>query len=785
MGIGGLGSTGPMNSNVFHRHTLHYPVNAGICGMTAWPHFGPFSILGRASDGEAITTLSAPSPWEFLPGLLSFLLVLFVSIAWISRLRKQIARQTETLRTSEESRNAMIACSPVAFYSLDLSNRVQTWNASAERIFGWNTSEVVGQLLPTLPEGKQAEFFTLREELLADRVFSGKEVLRKRKNNSLFPASLSAAPIHGADGKIIGMMGAIEDITQHKHAEERIEHLNRVLRAIRNVNQLIVREQDPNTLIREGCRLLVKHQSYQTAWMVLTDEADRPLVWATAGMDAGCAPFEELLRRSVLPACCLAAQGAAKPRLVTDREAICGDCPVVRGCRETDTLCIRLRHGEFSHGYLAVTVRPDLGPDAEEQELLAEAAGDMAYALTAMKDRAARAHAEQARKDMQHQLLHAQKMEAVGQLAGGVAHDFNNILQAMMGNTQLLIDAAAEQGRHSEELHEIYRGAERAAALTRQLLSFSRRQVLQPRRLDLNALVENFLKMLRRVIGEHICLEWLPANPLAPLKADPAMLEQVLMNLCVNARDAMPLGGGLTIRTRNVQIDPHYCLGRPFARPGAFVSLSVMDTGCGMDDTILSHIFEPFFTTKETGRGTGLGLATVHGIVRQHVGWIEVSSRLGQGTDVHVFFPAHTLESAPATEPVPDAAVEGGTETILLVEDENSLRTLTRRFLEGRGYTVIEARTGREALGIWAHYRERVELLITDLVMPEGVSGRDLSERLRTDKPALKIILTSGYSPDVAAKESVSGLAGQNQFLQKPYATRDLLKAIRHSLTAN
>ena len=713
------------------------------------------------------------------------LLVLFTSIAWSWSLRRQVAKRTEELRRSEESQRAMIACSPVALYSLDLADRVRTWNASAERVFGWTAEEVVGQPLPILPEDKQAEFRRLREELLAGPGFAGREVIRKKKDGTCIDASLSAAPIYGVRGDIIGIMGAIEDISHRKHAEERIGHLNRVLRAIRNVNQLIVREQNLDTLIREGCRLLVEQQSYKTALILMTDEHDRPQTWATAGMDAGCAPLEELLRNAELPSCCVAARDAMNPRLISDQNTICSACSVAGECAETDTLCVRLRHGGTSHGYLAVTVSRDLGVDDEEQGLLAEAAGDLAYALSAMRDRTARTHAEQARKDLQQQLLQAQKMEAVGQLAGGVAHDFNNILQAMMGHVQLLIDAALEKGERCEELHEIYRGAERAAALTRQLLSFSRRQVMQPRLLDMNAVVENFLKMLRRVIGEHIGLEWLPANQLGAVLADPAMMEQVLMNLCVNARDAMPHGGGLTIRTRNVQIDPAYCANRAFARPGSFVKISVTDTGCGMDETTLAHIFEPFFTTKETGKGTGLGLATVHGIVRQHVGWIEVSSQTDVGTDVSVFLPTQGSGAAALPEPTTEAAAKGGTETILLVEDESALRVLTRRFLEGRGYKIIEARSGREALRIWEERRDHVDLLMTDLVMPEGVSGRELSERLRLDKPSLKVILTSGYSPDVAGRDTVFSQRCKSQFLQKPYATRDLLKAIRQSLDEN
>jgi two-component system, cell cycle sensor histidine kinase and response regulator CckA len=539
-----------------------------------------------------------------------------------------------------------------------------------------------------------------------------------------------------------------------RRSEQRIEHLNRVLRAVRSVNQLIIRERDQDKLIHEGCRLLVEQRSYDTALILLTDEHDHPQSWATAGMEEVCVPLEDMLRHADLPGCCVAARNAKEPHLVAHRMPICEARTTAAESMETHTICVQLRQGDTAYGYLAVTASQDLDLGEEEQRLLAEMAGDLAYALSSIRDRTARAQAEQARNDLQQQLLHAQKMDAVGQLAGGVAHDFNNILQVMMGYIQILIDAASEKGEPCEELREIYRGTERAAALTRQLLSFSRRQVLQQRTLDMNALVENSLPVLRRVIGAGIGLDWLPAHQLRTVHADPAMMEQVLMNLSVNAREAMPRGGVLTIQTRNAQIDAEYCARQAFARPGAFVRINVTDTGCGMDPAILGHIFEPFFTTKEIGAGPGLGLATVHGIVKQHGGWIEVTSQLGRGTDFSIFLPALPSELASVTKPADPGPVRGGTETILLVEDEQSLRALTRRFLENRAYTVIEASSGREALAIWPEHRDEIDLLMTDLVMPEGISGRELAERLRVDKPSLKVILTSGYSPDVAGKDT-------------------------------
>ena len=375
----------------------------------------------------------------------------------------------------------------------------------------------------------------------------------------------------------------------------------------------------------------------------------------------------------------------------------------------------------------------------------------------------------------------SQKMESIGQLAGGIAHDFNNFLAVMMMQTELCLMVSNTPEEVREGLGEIRTAAERASNLTRQLLLFSRQQIMQRRILDLNEVVTGLARMLRRIIGENVSLELrLRSAPLLT-HADAGMLDQVLMNLAVNARDAMPTGGRLIIETAEKVIDTEQASLSLEASPGRFVWLSVSDTGCGIPPENMSRIFEPFFTTKEAGRGTGLGLATIFGIVKQHRGWVKVYSELGRGTTVQVFLPASDAskgQGSPKETATP--APRGRSETILLVEDDAPLRRLTRRLLERNGYHVLEAADGVEAEQVWEGQKGRVALLLTDLVMPGGMDGRELSVRLQTEQPGLKVIFMSGYSAVIAGRDLELQI-GQN-FIQKPSPPDQLLSAIRRLL---
>jgi PAS domain S-box-containing protein len=385
-------------------------------------------------------------------------------------------------------------------------------------------------------------------------------------------------------------------------------------------------------------------------------------------------------------------------------------------------------------------------------------------------------------RQLEEQLRQAQKMEAIGRLAGGVAHDFNNILAAMMMQIDLMTTAEDLPSGIGAGLQEIRAAVDRAANLTRQLLLFSRRQVMQPRDLHLNEVVTDLARMLQRIIGEDVRLH-LDLDP-SPLRtyADPGMLDQVLMNLAVNARDAMPGGGQLRIETRSRTVDEASARHLGDVTPGEYVGLRVSDTGCGIPPEDLPRIFDPFFTTKEPGKGTGLGLATVFGIVKQHGGWIDVHSRVGRGTTFEIYLPALSEPARAASSARTAARPPGGTETILLVEDDEAVRSLTRTVLERHGYRVVEAPDGPAALERWAQHRATVALLLTDLVMPRGIGGRELARRVQADRPDVKVLYMTGYSAELAGREA--SLEPTGHLLQKPCSPDVLLSAVRRCLDA-
>jgi two-component system cell cycle sensor histidine kinase/response regulator CckA len=387
------------------------------------------------------------------------------------------------------------------------------------------------------------------------------------------------------------------------------------------------------------------------------------------------------------------------------------------------------------------------------------------------------------RRRLEAQLRQAQKMDAIGQLAGGVAHDFNNMLAVIRGNADLLLmDEAQLSKETSEGLKQVVSAAERAANLTRQLLMFSRQQVMRSQPVVLDDLIRNLLKMLQRIIRENIRLECIYQKESCFVQADPGMMEQVLLNLVVNARDAMPSGGVVRIATERVAVNEGAARGRPEVGSGEFVCLSVSDNGMGIAPEHLPRIFDPFFTTKEPGRGTGLGLATVYGIVKQHQGWVEVSSTVGRGTTFKVFLPAIPPPAATGEAQHAETKRRGGTETILLVEDDDALRLVTRRALESYGYKICEAACGRAALEVWDRQAGEIALLLSDIMMPEGLTGRDLAEQLQAKKPGLPVILMSGYSADTLGKGTDFLRRTGSYFLQKPCPTSTLVQTVRQCL---
>jgi two-component system, cell cycle sensor histidine kinase and response regulator CckA len=432
-----------------------------------------------------------------------------------------------------------------------------------------------------------------------------------------------------------------------------------------------------------------------------------------------------------------------------------------------DLVAGRVWHGEITNrrkdGSLYqedLSITPVLGPS-----------GEIAHYVAIKRDISER-------QALEAQLRQAQKMEAVGRLAGGVAHDFNNLLGVIQGYGELLLKQVERGQPQREKLEQILTATQRAANLTRQLLAFSRRQVLEPRVLDLNAVVAESEKLLRPLVGEDVEIVVEAAPDVGRFRADAGQIGQVLMNLATNARDAMPGRGRLLIETANVVWDDREAQKRFNARAGRYVRLSVEDTGMGMDAEIRAHVFEPFFTTKERGKGTGLGLATVYGIVKQSGGVITVDSEPGRGTRFDIFLP-RVAGPADPPKPAPAPRVVTGTETILLAEDEDSLRNLARDLLAENGYRVLAAASGEEALAVAAAHRGPIRLLLTDVVMP-GMSGQELAERLRPLRPEMAVVYMSGYAEEAIAQRGT--LARGARLMTKPFSIDDLARCVRDVL---
>ena len=384
------------------------------------------------------------------------------------------------------------------------------------------------------------------------------------------------------------------------------------------------------------------------------------------------------------------------------------------------------------------------------------------------------------RKTLEEQLMHAQKMEAVGRLAGGVAHDFNNMLTVIAGYNRMILDELSTLDPLRGYAEEILKAADRAAALTNQLLAFSRRQMMRPRVIDLNAVIGQTENMLRRLIGEDIQLVMSLGADTGNIKADPNHIEQAIVNLAVNARDAMPLGGRISIETSNAQIDETYAKTHMGVKPGEFVMIAVSDTGHGMDSATRQNIFEPFFTTKQRGKGTGLGLATVYGMVKQSGGDIWVYSEPGQGTTFKLYFPRVAEPVSPGLTEDPEHPRPDGNETVMLVEDETQVRDLEARMLRQLGYTVLAAASGAEAMDISRAHPGKISLLVTDVVMP-NMSGKQVADALLSSRPGLKVLYLSGYTEDIVVHHGV--LDSGVDFLTKPFSREALARKIREILS--
>ena len=590
-------------------------------------------------------------------------------------------------------------------------------------------------------------------------------------------------PARPEEEGIIGVAVLAQDITERRQAEVALQRLNRELRAISVCNEVLVRAEDEDTLLHEICRIVCEEAGYRMAWVGYAehDEAKtvRSAAWAGhedgylagaritwADVDSGRGPTGRAIRTG---AAAWIDDFAADPAGAPWRDAA-----LARGYRSSISLPLKDEAGS-PFGMLCIYSAERAAFSPDEIRLLEELASDLAFGIGVIRAREAHARLEA-------QLRQAQKMEVVGQLAGGIAHDFNNVLTAIHGYGELLrAELPPNDAASRGDLEEVLAAAGRAELLTRQLLAFARRQVLVPVVLRPAEIVSSIAPMLRRVLGEQVELVTSCAPDTGRVRVDPGQLEQVIVNLAVNARDAMPGGGRLAIGTSAVELDGEYAATHPDAPPDSYLSLTVSDTGVGMDAETQSHLFEPFFTTKPEGKGTGLGLATVYGIVRQSGGSISVYSEVGHGTTVRILLPRlpEEGESATASNTEAPRPVPCGTETILLVEDDPAVRAYGRWVLSRLGYTVLEATNGIDALAFAAD-TSRIDLLATDIVMP-GMQGIELARRLTAARPDLRVLYMSGFADNQPGQ---TDLLADASFLAKPFSSEALGRAVRAVLDA-
>jgi PAS domain S-box-containing protein len=582
------------------------------------------------------------------------------------------------------------------------------------------------------------------------------------------------------------LMEAVWKVVEQRQAEDKERQAVRSYRMLSHCNKVIALAEEDAGLMRDICRILVTEGGWRLAWVGMAEEGPtrrvRPV--AQAGAEDG---YLEAIRITWDES--PTGRGPAGTAIRTGQPVVCQNLTtdpnfapwraeaIRRGYAAAISLPLRAETSMF--GALTLyAAEPDAVAPAEV-ELLRRLADNLAYALRVMRMKAAGEQVLRKHDVLEAQLHQAQKMEAVGRLAGGVAHDFNNMLAVIAGHAELALERGAPDSPLYADLLEIQQAAQRSADLTRQLLAFARKQTIAPQVLDLNATIGGMLKMLGRLIGEDIDLLWKPAGQMWSVNMDPAQIDQILANLVVNARDAISGVGKIIIETGQATFDKAYCETHAGFIPGSYVLLAVSDNGCGMDKTVLAQIFDPFFTTKPQGQGTGLGLATVYGIVKQNHGFINVYSEPGKGTTCKIYLPRHASDPVSARLMPAPAMPPTGTETVLLVEDEAGLLELAARLLERLGYTVLAAGNPIQAIEMAETYAGTIHLLLTDVIMPE-MSGRDLWQRLGALRPGLKCLFMSGYTANVIAHHGV--LDAGVHFLQKPFSKQVLATKLREAL---
>jgi two-component system cell cycle sensor histidine kinase/response regulator CckA len=699
-----------------------------------------------------------------------------VGVQGIARDITERKRAEAALRESEARKRAILESAMDCIITMDHEGLIVDWNPAAEKTFGYTSAEAIGQemapmIIPQrLREQHRHGLARYLSTGIAKVIGQRLELSAAHRDGTEFPIELTITKIESTGAPLF--TGYLRDITERKRAENRLSAQYTVTLALAESNTI---DEGASKILQAICESL--DWEYGSLWTV--DRSPNVLrcsqVWQALGAAAD--EFEAVSRGSVF------APGAGLPGRVWNDSKAVWIADVVEdpnfprsitaakvGLHSACAFPIRF-HSE-TVGVVEFLSRSIREPDPDVLAMMVTIGSQIGQFL-------GRKRVEDALRESEEQLRQSQKLEAIGQLAGGVAHDFNNLLTAINGYSSLALRRLGEDHPVSAYLVEIKGAGDRAANLTRQLLAFGRKQLLQPLAINLNDIVGDMIKLLKRLIGEDVQLITKPSANLKQIKADPGQLEQVLVNLVVNARDAMPRGGTVTIETANIKLDGAYASTHVGVIPGDYVMLAISDTGTGIDHDTQSRIFEPFFTTKEKGKGTGLGLSTVYGIIRQSGGNIWVYSELGKGTTFKVYLPQVEEDVTEREDPKDYAVMQRGSETVLLVEDEDMVRRLASALLAESGYVVLEANGGEQAISLCKEHKEPIDLLITDVVMPK-ISGKEVAEQLQRIHPETKVLFMSGYTDEAIVHH---GIVDSNiAFIQKPFSERALAQKIREVL---